>query len=167
MGDTIENLNEAFAGESKANRIYLAYSRKADAEGLTQVARLFKAAAEAETVHALNHLRTLGEVKSTVENLDTAIRGETFEFTEMYPEYISVANEEGNRRAAWSFDVANKVEKIHAGLFSEAIEALRSGGGLLEVDYYVCEVCGNTVEREAPDKCPICGAPKTAFFKID
>jgi rubrerythrin len=167
MGDTIENLNEAFAGESKANRLYLAFSRKADAEGLNQVARLFKAAAEAEAVHALNHLNVLGKIGSTAENLDTAIRGETAEFTEMYPEYLSVAREEGNRRAAWSFDVANKVEKIHAGLFSEAIEAVRSKKDLPEVDYYVCQVCGNTVEREAPDKCPICGAPKTAFLKID
>jgi len=167
MGGTNENLKEAFAGESKANRHYLAFSKKAKAEGFTQVAKLFKAAAEAETIHALNHLNVLGEVKSTAENLDAAIRGETFEFTKMYPEYLSIAREEGNSRAAWSFDIANKVEEIHAGLFSEAVEAVRSEKDLPEVDYYVCEVCGNTVEGAAPDKCPICGAPKTAFFKID
>jgi len=167
MGNTNENLKDAFAGESKANRLYLAFSRKANDEGYAQVAKLFKAAAEAETVHALNHLKILGEPKSTAENLDTAISGETSEFTEMYPGYLSIAQEEGNRRAAWSFDVANKVEEIHAGLFSNALEAVRSSKDLPELDYYVCEVCGNTVEREAPDKCPICGAPKTAFFRVD
>lgn len=167
MSKTIENLKSAFAGESQANRRYLAYSRKVEEEGLQQIAKLFRAAAEAETIHALNHLRILGEIKSTTENLGTAVSGETFEFKTMYPEYLAKAKDEGNQQATWSFDVANKVEKIHANLFSKAIETLQTGRKLASVDYFVCSVCGNTVEGEAPEKCPICGAPKDQFEKSD
>jgi rubrerythrin len=165
MTKTDENLKAAFAGESQANRRYLAFARKAEEEGFTQVAKLFKAAAEAETVHALNHLRITGQMKSTLENLDTAVSGETFEFKEMYPRYIDVAKQEGNKQAAWSFNVANQVEQIHAKLFNKAIDALKNKKTLEQVDYYVCGVCGNTVEGAPPDKCPICGAPKEKFFK--
>jgi rubrerythrin len=165
MAKTDENLKAAFAGESQANRRYLAFAKKAEQEGFTQVARLFKAAAEAETVHALNHLRITGEIKSTLENLGTAVSGETFEFKEMYPGYIETAKQEGNKQATWSFDVANKVEQIHAKLYSKAIGALKSKKPMEKVDYYVCSVCGNTVEGEPPDKCPICGSPKEKFFK--
>jgi len=166
MSKTLDNLKNAFAGESQANRRYLAFARKAEEEGLAQIAKLFRAAAEAETIHALNHVRIMGEVKSTLENLASAVSGETFEFKTMYPEYLNMAKNEGNQQATWSFDVANKVEKVHAALFSKTIEALKMGKKLTPVDYYVCGVCGNTVEGEAPDKCPICGAPKTRFFKI-
>lgn len=166
MSRTIENLKAAFAGESQANRRYLAFAEKAEKEGLMQAAKLFRAAAEAETIHALNHLRITGEIKSTIENLDAAVSGETFEFKEMYPKYLSIAKQEENDQAAWSFDVANKVEQVHAGLFSKAVEALRNNKELTKIDYYVCSVCGNTVEGMAPEKCPICGAPKTKFFKI-
>jgi rubrerythrin len=166
MSKTIENLKGAFAGESQANRRYLAFARKAEEEGLEQIAKLFRAAAEAETVHALNHLRIMGEVKSTTENLGTAVSGETFEFKTMYPEYLAKAKNEGNQQAVWSFDVANKVEQIHAGLFSKAIETLKIGKKPASVDYFVCGVCGNTVEGEAPEKCPICGAAKSKFLKI-
>ena len=159
-------MKNAFAGESQANRRYLAFARKAEEERLMQVAKLFKAAAEAETVHALNHLRILGEIKSTAKNLDTAVSGETFEFKKMYPEYISIAKKEKNSQATWSFDVAKKVEEIHASLFSKAIEAVKNKKELTETDYYVCSVCGNTIEGKAPEKCPICGAPKTKFFKV-
>ncbi len=165
MTKTDENLKTAFAGESQANRRYMAFARKAEEEGFTQVDKLFKAAAEAETVHALNHLRITGQIKSTLENLETAVSGETFEFKEMYPEYITVAKQEGNKQAAWSFDVANQVEQIHAKLFSKAIDALKNKKPLEQVDYYVCGVCGNTVEGSPPDRCPICGAPKEKFFK--
>ena len=165
MAKTSENLKNAFAGESQANRRYLAFAKKAEAEGLPQIAKLFKAAAYAETVHALNHLNVMGEVKSTAENLKQAVSGETFEFDEMYPKYIEVANEEGNKKAVWSFDVANKVEKIHAGLFSKAMKAVAENK-VADTDYYVCEVCGNTVEGSAPDICPICKAPKQKFTKI-
>lgn len=166
MSRTIENLKGAFAGESQANRRYFAFARKAEEEGFMQVAKLFRAAAEAETIHALNHLRIMGEIRSTRENLDAAVSGEVFEYKEMYPEYLRISREEGNRQAAWSFEVANKVERVHAGLFSRAVEALRNGKEMAEVNYYVCGVCGNTVEGIAPDKCPICGAPKAKFFKV-
>ncbi len=165
MTKTDENLKSAFSGESQANRRYLAFARKAEEEGFTQAAKLFKAAAEAETVHALNHLRITGQIKSTVENLEAAVSGETFEFNEMYPEYISAAKQEGTKQATWSFDVANQVEQIHAKLFTKAIEALKNKKPLEQVDYYVCGVCGNTVEGSPPDRCPICGAPKEKFFK--
>lgn len=166
MSKSNDNLKMAFAGESQANRRYLAFARKAEEDGFPQVAKLFRAAAEAETIHALNHLRIVGEIKSTVDNLNTAVVGETFEFKKMYSEYLSAAKQEGNKMAVWSFDVANKVEQIHADLFQKAVDALKSNKKLGEVDYYVCSVCGNTVEGSAPEKCPICGAAKSKFVKI-
>jgi len=165
MGKTDENLKAAFAGESQANRLYLAFARKAEEEGYTQAAKLFKAAAEAETIHALNHVRITGQVRSTLDNLGTAVTGETFEFKKMYPEYIGTAKAEGNKQAAWSFDVASKVEQVHAKLYQKAIDALKSKKQLEKVDYYVCGVCGNTVEGAPPDRCPICGSPREKFFK--
>jgi rubrerythrin len=167
MSKTIENLKDAFAGESQANRRYLAYAKKAEEEGLRQIAKLFRAAAAAETVHAHNHLRVMDEIKSTKENLETAVSGETFEFKTMYPEYSATAEDEENNQAVWSFDVANKVEQIHANLFSRAIETLQKGEKPMSVDYLVCSVCGNTVEGKAPRKCPICGAPKEKFSRAD
>jgi rubrerythrin len=166
MNNTSENLKAAFSGESQANRMYLAFAKKAEKEGLPQIAKLFRAAALAETVHALNHLEIMGKTKSTIENVKTAVSGETFEFDEMYPKYIEIAQKEGNKKAVWSFDVANKVERIHAGLFSKALEALETRKELTDTDYYVCKVCGNTVETAAPERCPICGAPKEQFEKI-
>jgi len=163
---TMDNLRASFAGESQANRRYLAFAKKAEQEGYPQAARLFRAAAEAETVHAHNHLRIMGGIKSTQENLQEAIGGETFEYKEMYPNYIKTAAAEGNKEAGWSFNVANKVEEIHAGLYRKAADALKVGKDVPRVDYYVCGVCGNTVEGQAPDRCPVCGAPKTAFKLI-
>ena len=161
---TMDNLKEAFAGESQANRKYLAFARKADEEGYHQVAKLFRAAAAAETVHAMNHLEAMGAINSTEENLMEAIAGETAEFKEMYPGFIEEAEAEGEEQARWSFDVANKVEKIHAELYQNALDNL---GRNVEVDYYVCNWCGNTVEGEAPERCAICGAPKKEFRKIE
>ncbi|MBC8462694.1 MAG: rubrerythrin family protein, partial [Deltaproteobacteria bacterium] len=146
MSKTLDNLKEAFAGESQANRRYLAFAKKADEEGYPQAARLFRAAAEAETVHAHAHLRAMKGVKSTEENLQEAIDGETFEFTKMYPKMLAEAQEEGNKQAAMSFDNANQVEAIHASLYKDVLENL---GQNEYVVYYVCQVCGNTVE-EAP-----------------
>jgi rubrerythrin len=166
MGKSIENLRNAFASESQANRRYLAFARKADEEGFSQVAKLFRAAAEAETIHALNHLGIIGEVKSTKENLEAAVAGETFESKEMYPEYVNIAKKENNQQAVWSLDVANKVEQIHAGLFTSIAKALERDEELPQVDYYVCGVCGNTVEGSPPERCPICGGPKAKFFKV-
>jgi rubrerythrin len=165
MTKTDENLKAAFAGESQANRRYLAFAWKADEEGFTQAAKLFRAAAEAETIHAMNHLKTLGEIKSTMENLNTALGGETYEFNKMYPEFLGIAKQDGNKQATWSFDVANKVEQVHAKLYQKAIDALKSKKDMEKVDYYVCGVCGNTVEGSAPDKCPVCGSPKLKYFK--
>ena len=165
MTKTDENLKAAFAGESQANRLYLAFAKKAEEEGYTQAAKLFKAAAEAETVHALNHIRITPQVKSTMDNLGTAITGETYEFKKMYPEFLAEAKKESQKQAAWSFDVANKVEQIHAGLFQKALDAMKAKKDLAKVDYYVCSVCGNTVEGAAPEKCPICGSPREKYFK--
>jgi rubrerythrin len=167
MADTIANLQEAFAGESQANRKYLFFSEKADANENKQVARLFRAAAEAETVHARNHLRVLGEIKSDKENLEAAVGGENYEFTEMYPSFIEQAKKENNKAAADSFDLANKVEQVHHKLFKTALNNLKSGGAFKDAPYYVCQVCGNTVEGEAPERCPICGAPRSKFKKIE
>ncbi len=161
---TIDNLKEAFAGESQANRRYLAFAKKADEEGYPQVARLFRAAADAETVHAHAHLRALGGVGTTADNLKEAIGGETHEFKEMYPKMIEEARAEGNSSAELSFANANAVEEVHAGLFQKYLDNL---DGNETVDVYVCQVCGNTVEGEAPDRCPICGAPKASFKLID
>jgi rubrerythrin len=165
LTQTDQNLQDAFAGESQANRRYLAFAHKAEEEGFTQAAKLFRAAAEAETIHALNHLRIKGEVKSTLDNLNAALNGETFEFNKMYPGYIATAKEENNKQAVWSFDVANKVEQIHAQLYQKAIDAIENKKEMLKVDYFVCGTCGNTVEGEPPEKCPICGSPKEKFFK--
>jgi rubrerythrin len=162
---TDENLKAAFAGESQANRLYLAFAKKAEEEGYTQAAKLFRAAAEAETVHALNHVQITGQVKSTLDNLGTAVSGETYEFTKMYPEFLATAKQEDAKQATWSFNVANKVEQIHAGLFQNAIDAIKNKKELEKVDYYVCSVCGNTVEGSAPEKCPVCGSPKEKYFK--
>jgi len=164
---TKDNLQEAFAGESQANRKYLFFAEKADESGNKQIARLFRAAAEAETVHARNHLRVLGELKSDRENLEAAVGGENYEFTEMYPDFIEQANKENNQAAANSFDLANKVEQIHHGLFREALSKLESGKSFKDAPYYVCQVCGNTVEGDAPERCPVCGAPRSKFKKVE
>ncbi len=164
MSRTEKNLLDAFAGESQANRKYLAFAKQADKEGHPQVARLFRAAAEAETVHAHAHLRTLGGVKTTAENLKEAIAGETHEFKKMYPEMIEAAKEEGNKAAERSFTYANDVEKVHASLYQKALDNLDH---LEKTDIYVCSVCGYTCEGEAPETCPVCGSKSKAFSKID
>lgn len=166
MTESLDKLMAAFAGESQANRRYLAFAKKAEEEGLPQIAKLFRAAAEAETVHALNHLRIAGKIGMTISNLDEAINGETYEFRQMYPEFITIAQKEKNKQAEWSFTVANQVEEIHAGLYMKAQDTLKAKKPTPSVDYYVCKVCGNTVERDAPDKCLICGAPKAQFLRV-
>ncbi len=164
MSKTEENLKEAFAGESQANRKYLAFAKKAEDEGFRAVAKLFRAAAEAETVHAHNHLRELKGIKGTRENLEQAISGESHEFQSMYPAMIAEARTEGNKTAERSFHIANEVEKVHAALYRKALDNL---GKNEDVDYYVCRVCGYTAEREGPEVCPVCGAKKVAFYKVD
>ncbi|WP_340820772.1 rubrerythrin family protein [Methanolobus sp. WCC4] len=159
-----DNLKAAFTGESMANRTYLAFAKKADAEGYTQVAKLFRAAAAAETIHAHNHLQRMGGVGTTMENLKEAVNGETYEFEQMYPKFIEEAKAEGDNKALWSFEVANEVEKVHATLFEKALNEL---GDNEDVDYYVCPVCGHTHEGKPEDKCPVCGAPASKFERID
>jgi len=147
--------------------MYLAFAKKAEEEGLTQVAKIFKAAAEAETVHALNHLRVMGQVKTTNDNLGTSVSGETYEFKSMYPKMIEEAKAEGNKKAVQSFDYANKVEQIHANLYQKALDALKNNKPIPAADIFVCPVCGNTFEGKAPDICPICFTPKDKFVKIE
>jgi len=165
MSKTEESLREAFAGESQANRRYLAFAAKADQEGHAQAARLFRAAAEAETVHAHNHLRALKGIRSTRENLEEAIAGEGHEFREMYPGMIDAAKSEGNTEAERSFVYANEVEKIHHRLYEEALGNM--GSEKDSYSYYVCPVCGYTVGKEAPESCPVCGTKGKVFKKID
>lgn len=165
MSKTLENLKEAFAGESQANRKYLAYAKKADQEGHPQAARLFRAAAEAETVHAHAHLRAMEGIGNTAENLRDAIAGETHEFKNMYPGMVEVAEAEGHTQAATSFKHANQVEEKHAELYQEMLDNL--DGEQEEYPYFVCPVCGNTVGRAAPEKCPICATSGSKFMKID
>jgi rubrerythrin len=164
MSKSEMNLQEAFAGESQANRKYLAFAKKAEAEGFKQIAKLFRAAAEAETIHAHSHLRELGGIRSTKENLESAISGETHEFKTMYPRMIQDAREEAAKGAERSFTYANEVEKVHAGLYEKALQNLGSNE---ETEYYICTVCGNTVEGEPPDECVICKAKKQAFKKSE
>lgn len=164
MTKSYDDLMAAFAGESQANRKYLAFAKKADDEGFAQVARLFRAAAAAETVHALTHFRTAGEVKSTEENLKTAVAGEHYENSEMYPAFIKDAEAEGDTKALRSFTWANEVEKVHEMLYKEALETLGKPGETY--DYYICPICGYTHARSAPEKCPVCGALGSKFERI-
>jgi rubrerythrin len=164
MSKTEQDLQDAFAGESQANRKYLAFAKKAEDEGYAQVARLFRAAAAAETIHAHNHLKALSGIKSTKENLMAAISGESYEFQKMYPRMIDDAKAEGQDYALRSFNLANEVEKVHAALYKKALEEL---GKNVSTEYYVCSVCGYTAEGEAPDDCPVCRAKKRAFRRAE
>ena len=166
MDYTQQNLKTAFAGESQARRKYLYFAEKADREGQPQVARLFRAASEAETVHARNHLAAMKGIGTTTENLKAAMEGEHYEFTLMYPPFIEQAAAEKDPGAERSFDMANQVEEIHHVLYREALAAVSKGNALAEGAYYVCQVCGNTVLGEASEICPICGAPRLKFKKV-
>ena len=163
---SMDNLQEAFAGESQANRKYLAFAKKAEEDNRPQVAKLFRAAAEAETIHAHAHFRVMGGIKDTVANLEAAIEGEGFESQQMYPKMLAEAQEEGNKPAEFSFKNALAVEEIHHGLYSKALEAVKAGNDLPTTSIYVCPVCGNTVEGGAPDTCPICNVPGSKFIEI-
>lgn len=165
MSKTETHLKDAFAGESQANRKYTAFAAKADREGFTQAARLFRAAAAAEEVHANNHLRVLKAIKSTKENLQAAISGEDEEWEAMYPGMIEAAKSEGHKAAEMSFHYANEVEKIHSQLYNKILEGLDKSQETFP--YYICPYCGNTVERDAPGVCPVCGAEGKLFFKIE
>ncbi|MCM0755168.1 rubrerythrin family protein [Desulfovibrio aminophilus] len=164
MSQTDSNLKQAFAGESQANRKYLAFAQQADKEGYPQVAKLFRAAAEAETVHAHAHLRALGAVGNTAANLKEAVGGETYEFETMYPPMIEAAVAEGNKAAERSFRYALDAERVHAELYAKALKNMEAKE---DVGYLICTVCGYIAENEAPAKCPVCGAAAKAFRAID
>ncbi len=167
MGNTKENLKKAFAGESQANRKYLAFAEKADKEGFKQVAKLFRAAADGETRHAMNHFNTMQGVKSTIENLNEAINGEHYEFVTMYPEFIETAKKEGDKDAIETFEEANTVEKIHHVAYMQALESIKKGRDLPPTDYWVCQHCGNLFIGKIPEICPVCQHPKSEFKKIE
>ncbi len=165
MPTTNENLAVAFAGESQANRKYLAFARQAEKEGLPQIARLFRAAAEAETLHALGHFANMGGVGTTLQNLQAAVNGETYEFTEMYPPMVEQAKAEGHK-ARHMLGYALAAEKVHAGLFGQALEAMKAGKDLSKMDVYLCPVCGDIEFGEPPERCPICNAPASKYVKV-
>lgn len=164
LNNTKDNLKEAFAGESQANHKYLAFAKKAEQEGYPQIARLFRAAAHGEAIHALNHLAAMEGIGTTAENLKEAFGGETYEFEQMYPPMMEQANAEGNKKAYRTFNWANEVEKIHAGLYKEALELLE--GEMETYGYYVCPVCGYLHARTAPERCPVCGNPGKNFVTV-
>jgi len=164
MANTIDNLKGAFAGESQANRKYLAFAKKADDEDLPQVAKLFRAIAEAETIHAHNHLKALNEVKATSENLQAAKNGENYEVISMYPPMLATAETEGHKQAARSFRWAMEVEKVHEVLYKNALENL--GKPTSTTDYYICPVCGFTHEGPMIENCPVCGTLAARFMQM-
>jgi len=165
MPTTQENLQTAFAGESQANRKYSAFAEQADKEGLPNVAKLFRAAAEAETFHAKAHLRNMGGIKSTAENLEAAIAGETYEYKEMYPPMLAQAEAEGNKAKAM-FKWAMEAERVHAELYTRALEAVKAGKDI-DVEVYLCPNCGHIEFGKPTEKCPICGAPPERYMLID
>lgn len=162
--NTDKNLKEAFAGESQANRKYLAFAKKAEEEGYLNAAKLFKAAAEAETIHAFNHLKALNGIKSTAENLQEGINGETYEFEDMYPPMLEEAKKEGRTDAQRAFHLANEAEKVHAKLYKDALDNLEKEKNEA-IDYYLCPVCGYIEKNSTPEKCPICGVKGEKFIK--
>lgn len=164
MSKTQNDLAAAFAGESQANRKYTAFAQKAEDEGYPQIAKLFRAAAHAETVHALSHFRAMGGVSSTTDNLKAAISGENYEVVSMYPGMIEDATAEGEKQALRSFRYAWEVEKVHEELYRKALETMGQTGE--SYDYYVCPICGYTHAKNAPDKCPVCATLGSKFQKI-
>ncbi len=165
MSKTTDNLQAAFAGESQANRKYLAFAKKAEQEGYTQIAKLFRAAAAAETIHAHNHFNALGGVQSTEENLKAAIAGENYEVVTMYPAMIADAEQEGEKKPLTSFKWAYEVEKVHEALYRYALEHMDPNAPV--VDFYVCPFCGYTHEGKFEGKCPVCNTPAEKFVKVE
>jgi len=165
MPSTEDNLKTAFAGESQANRKYLAFAKKAEKEGFANIAKLFKTAAEAETIHALGHFESLDGVGSTVDNLKAAFGGETHEYTEMYPPMIEQAQAEGHKGARM-MRYANQAEAVHASLYAKALEAAASGVDINDTQFYLCPFCGNVEAGSPPDKCSICGNPGKGFILV-
>jgi rubrerythrin len=164
---TLGNLKTAFAGESQANAKYLAFAEKAARDGLPVIAKLFRAIAAAEAIHARNHLKAMDAIKTTLDNLTEAQGGEDYEITTMYPPMIATAEAEGDKKAARSMHFALEVEKVHYELYGTAIAAVTGGGDLTDAVMHVCPICGHTVIGDAPDNCPICGCAGKSYTKID
>jgi len=162
---TQKNLGEAFAGESKASQRYKAFARKAAEEGFDNIARLFRVISESERIHAYNHLGNMGGIRSTLENLDEARKGEKDEYTSMYPMFMDQAKRDTDNNALKTFFWANEAEKVHGDLYKKAIEAAKQGDDLDLDTLHVCSVCGFTIEGEPPDKCPVCGQGKDKFIQ--
>ena len=166
MNTTSSPLHLAIVDEAQASHRFLAYAKKAESDAQPQIATLFRALAAAETVHTTNHLRNTGEIKSTLENLIQSITDETLAAGTLYPQYRALAQQEGNLGAEWSLSVAAQVEQIHVQLLQQALHALQHQQPLPTVEYYICQVCGHTIQETAPDKCPICMAPRTQYLLI-
>jgi rubrerythrin len=162
---TTKNLKEAFAGESQASRRYLAYARKAEEEGFSNLARLFRAIAESETVHAINHLKCVNGVRSSLENVEEAFKGEKEEYTGMYPMFMDQAKRDINNEALTSFYWANEAEQVHADFYERAMESLKQGQDIQVGELHLCKVCGYTLEGSPPDKCPVCGESRDMFVR--
>jgi rubrerythrin len=165
MANTIDNLKEAFAGESQAFQKYSAFAKAAEKDGMPNIARLFRTTAQAEQIHAEGHLKALEGIGGTVDNLQGAIDGETFEFTKMYPPMLATAEAEGHK-AKRMFKFAVEAEQVHARLYTLALEAAKKGKDLTEVDFYLCPVCGYIEFGKAPDNCPICGLSAAKFVQV-
>jgi rubrerythrin len=166
MMATNDNLQTAFAGESQANRKYTAFARKAEGEGFRNVARMFRAIAEAETVHALSHFRVMGHIKGTADNLQAAMDGENYEVRQMYPPMYAEAEKDGNKPAMASFRHALEAEKIHAEMYAKALESVKAGKDAEVGAIWICDVCGHTVTGEPPERCPICNAKRERYFEV-
>jgi rubrerythrin len=165
VASTQDNLKEAFAGESQANRKYTAFAQQAEKDGFANVAKLFRTAAEAETIHALGHFKAMGAIGTTAENLQEAVNGETYEYTEMYPPMLEQAESEGHK-AKRMFGFALKAEQVHAKLYAQALDAVKQGEDLDVGDIYLCPFCGHVEFGTAPDSCPICGAKAEKFVQV-
>ncbi|MFT5700489.1 MAG: rubrerythrin [Desulforhopalus sp.] len=165
MSTTTDNLKDAFAGESQANQKYKAFAKKAEKEGFANIAKLFRTTAEAERIHAEGHLKALDMIASTAENLQAAIDGETFEFEEMYPPMVELAEKDGHR-AKTMFKFAVEAEEVHAIIYKKALEAVKNGVDMDVSDFYLCPVCGYIEVGATPEKCPVCGAKGKVFVQI-
>ncbi len=165
MPDSIDNLKEAFAGESQANQKYRSFAARADRDGFPNIARLFRTAAEAERIHADGHLKALEGIGATADNLRAAIAGETHEAREMYPPMLQKAEAEGHK-ARRMFAYAVEAEAIHAELYQRALDAVLQGEDLEETGFYLCPTCGHIEFGQPPETCPICGMKGTAFLQV-
>lgn len=165
MASTTDNLTEAFAGESQANQKYRAFAKKAEKDGFPNIARLFRTTAEAERIHAAGHLHAMKGIGATAENLQAAIDGETYEYTEMYPPMLDQADADGHK-AERMFAFAVKAEEVHANLYKKALEAAKAGTDLEETEFYLCPYCGHIEFGQPPEACPICGTKAAAYIQV-